>query len=421
MDSSLLDKMMDAPNGGIGSKARLQAAEKSGGDDFEKHDSPAIRVELSPEAVESSGLDIRRSGQITPHQEDSLLEQIVDTQNRQNTTPTYQEIPSGVQTRVELTPEQEKQRNEYIKLQQEAVWRIFELRSFERFVDIKYGRGFRKNVNIDAVVENLKATVKYENKDLGEAGFETKMNLMGAKELQKARQRVMDNLAEVFTKIENKAKEVEPRTLQIETLEEKANRIKGTFKKALAILNKSGKDVVMWFKKWTAEDYMILRAALEGCDEYINLILSGRDETKTTNKDYDHLIFEIGYEHIKEIEMIQDEIARLKKFINDMDIGNKATSTARQMDRDTKDPFFNQPLDKAMEQLDNPEDTMAPPSMRNIINIHDELASFENLLNFLESEYLAGSGQGFANFKKLMGQLRLKPFKWWHSPIERDY
>ena len=66
MDSSLLDKLMDAPNGGIGSKARLRAAEKSGGDDFEKHDSPAEELSFCLKLLKDSGLDIGDRGKL-PH------------------------------------------------------------------------------------------------------------------------------------------------------------------------------------------------------------------------------------------------------------------------------------------------------------------------------------------------------------------
>jgi hypothetical protein len=427
-NASLLEQMMDAesnPGGSrpVNSNRETKESPSSSGDPRVGIHSSTTPEDLSPESVANSGLHIPNiEGTNTNNHSDgsNLFDRVVnESASRVAPSNSVWETAPALKmenTRINLTPEQEKLRGEYIALQQEALYRIFELRSVERAIDIKYGKGNIKNIDLEKEIKYLEERYRTEGeyfRELHNLGSELHL----AKEFLKVRREAIDSLAKIFTKLEEKAVTTDPKTLQIETLEEQANRIKEIFNKALLILNKSGKDVVAWFKSWTQTDFLVLRAALEGCSECINSLISGRE---IVNKTRPKVNPEVEVPSWPEVTFIQEEIARLKKVIDELDIGGKASSVNRQLHSDSRDPFFQQPLDKALSQLGDSANDEVPTSMRNLFQIHDELASFENLLNFLESEYLAGPGENFKKFKKLMRQLNLKPFKWWNSPLERE-
>jgi hypothetical protein len=375
---------------------------------------PAVNISnIGENSTEKSPLLLERSGP-------EVLKRIVERDESSGAVSSELKRTLGDSStetkslRSDLSPEQEKLRKEYISLQQEAAFRIFELKSVERAIDIRYGTSSRKNIDIDKMVRIYESNVKFEKRNFGKTEQQTDAELYYAKDFQKIKQRTVDTLAAVFTNIEKKATRTELKALQIETLEERANRIIEIFHKAFEILSSEGKDVFVWYKNWNERDYMQLRAALEACREYINFIAEGWKVAESNNQINEDLNSTLGRQHLKELIVIQKDITELKKFVDDLDIKNGAAHINRQLDRDSNDPFFKQPFDEGLAQLADPTSDKVPSSMRGLMSIHENLALFENLLNFLQSEYLSGPKEGFEKLNDLATRMRRQSIAWWH-------
>jgi len=364
---SLLEKMMEEENRKL--SAKLEAADKG--------------AEPTP----------------TPHKEATegpepgaeLLAEIVSKENQGTETWGNQEPEEN--TRINLTSEQEKSREQYVQLQQEAAWRIFELRCVQRRIDIRFGNHFREDINIEDLSDTLKENKKYEKKNFGYPERRTETDILAAEELKKARQTALKTLAEKFAAIEKSAKDTDPKELGVETIEEKQKRINNTVEIAQDILNPRGGDAIMGFTKWTSEDFLHLRAALEGMSEYLDFILLGRQSLESKKTLDNGVSFALNFEHLDEIEAIHKQIVHQKQVINELDLKNKASRTGRQMEREFGEgetSYFNQPFENLVSQTGDQNSEETPGHVKSFFTIHQEIGRLRGLLAFVQAEYLAG-------------------------------